>query len=127
MKTEMTEFELFSEVQKFYTNYLTLDKAIKLFELEHGYQPEIVEDKNEIFVNPIVIANVNKANGNDSVTVKSMRWMRKMQMDGSVNMIVGQIRNLIQTTFLVSRDEAVDIHKAYIDNYEALYFVERTM
>ena len=125
MQLEMTEFELFSEVQKNYKGFLDIPKALKLFDMENGYTPTIIVENDDEFENGLVtqdvIDKINTINGNDFCTVKAMVFMRKLQESGRCNMIVGDVRNIIQTTLIVDREEAATIHKAYMKHYTELY------
>jgi len=124
MKQEMTKFELYDDVQKNYKGFLDMRKALMLFEMEHGYKPTIIEEKRDnLGVTQEVIDNINKED-DTSITVEQMLWMKQMQEKGTYNMIVGEIVNAIQTTFIIDYNEARDVQKAYLNHYTRLYFPE---
>ena len=122
MTKQMTEFELTTEVQKFYKNYFSIDKALALYKLEYGYDVEIVEPEEETFVNTTVFAKYNLP---ESVTVKSMEYMYNLQQSGIVNMMM--CSNEIQTGLMVDRQTAREIHSAYINHYTELYNPEELL
>ena len=122
MTKQMTEFELTTEVQKFYKNYFSIDKALALYKLEYGYDVEIVEPEEETFVNTTVFAKYNLP---ESVTVKSMEYMYNLQQSGIVNMMM--CSNEIQTGLMVDKQDAREIHSAYINHYTELYNPEELL
>ena len=122
MTKQMTEFELTTEVQKFYKNYFSIDKALALYKLEYGYDVEIVEPKEETFVNTTVFAKYNLP---ESVTVKSMEYMYNLQQSCIVNMMM--CSNEIQTGLMVDKQDAREIHSAYINHYTELYNPEELL
>jgi len=130
-KDTMTEFELLTEVQKNYKGFLDIDKALTIFELENGYRPDIITEDPNDFENGLVVQEtidkINEINGNDFCTVEAMVYMKKLQESGECNMIVGDVRNRIQTALYVDRDEAKAIHVAYINHYNELYNPETTI
>ena len=122
MTKQMTQFELTTEVQKFYNNYFNIDKALALYKLEYGYDVEIVEPEEETFVNTTVFAKYNLP---ESVTVKSMEYMYNLQQSCIVNMMM--CSNEIQTGLMVDRQDAREIHSAYINHYTELYNPEELL
>ena len=124
MKFEMTEFELFNEVQKTYKGFLTIEKALLLFDMDNGYTPKIIKDTETFAIDQSIIDKINTLNGNDHCTITAMIYMKNLQESGAVNMIVGPVRNTIQTALLVDKNEAATIHKAYMNHYTELYHPE---
>lgn len=119
-----TVFELKQEVGQYYKGYLTLEKAIKVYELEHGITPEIIEEQEYEYVNPLIFEKYNLP---ESCNVNSLRFMKQLQDSGEVNMIIGDIRNIIQQRLLVDKSTAVEIHKCYMEHYQELYFPEELL
>lgn len=109
----MTTNELKIEVSKFYRGYLDTEKALKLFELEYGYTPDIEEDK--VIVNESICYKLG-------VTPEEMTFMKQLQKSGVVNMMM--CGNEIQMGLSVDPKHARHIHSVYISNYTAIYFPE---
>ena len=61
MEKSMTKNELFGIVSKFYSGYLDLEKALKLFEMEYYFKPTIIAREDIILMNSVktrVILNI---------------------------------------------------------------------
>jgi len=124
MDLQMTKFNLFHEVQKNYKGALSIDKALILFDMENGYTPEIIEEKVDNYaVSQAIIDIINEKEGT-YLTVEQMVWMKQMQEKGTINMIIGDIRNVTQTTFVIPYNDAASIHRCYMAYYKELYCPE---
>ena len=116
MKT-FTENELLIEVSKFYKGYLTINKALKLYEFEYGYKPEVKE--NDIFLNEKYIDSLNLP---ESVTTEALVYMKKLQETGVVNMFASI--PYIEQNLLVTKKEAREILLFYMTHYNKIYHPE---
>lgn len=116
MKT-LTKLELKLEVSKIYTGYLTHEKSLKLFELEHGYIPKIIEPESEV-VNSSVFKKYNLPD-----YTNEMQELKRIQETSQYNMIVG-FRSVIARLFFVDRKTAEEIHNCYLKHYTDLYYPE---
>ena len=118
----MTKFALYNEVQKNYKGYLTLEKALVLFELDNGYVPEIEEDNYTVYINDLIITKYNKDNDTD-ITVQDLIFMKELQNSKVCNMIT-ESSNIIQTRLSMSRKEAKELLSLYIYHYNEIYYPE---
>jgi len=117
----VTKFELYNEVQKTYKGFLTLKKAKMLYEMETGHYPKIIEEKVDMLgITQNLVKRLNEIE-DTYVTTEQLIWMKKMQEKGTHNMLVGEITNIIQTTFYVDPDGVKDIQKIYMKYYNELY------
>lgn len=118
MKTEFTETDLILEVAKLYNGYLTLDKAIKIYEMEYGIKPEIVESEKEyIYVGYQDV--VDNGDMPDGVTVEHLIFMKDLQESGNVNMFAAIPE--IEKCLRVDRGLASNILSVYMKQYSLLY------
>ena len=117
----MSELKLI--VSEFYNGYLDDRKALKMFEAEYDFVPEILEEPEHNFY---VGFNSLDEQGliPEGVELVHLIWMKKLQESGKENMIVGPIRRLIEQNFLVDNETAADIHKTYLEYYSFLYHPE---
>lgn len=119
----MTEFELKSEVSKFYKGSITIEKALKLYELEFGTIPTIEEDTSNLEVKwPVNTSIFEKYDLPTSVNEDSMRFMKQLQESGIVNMFMSAPH--VQQMLLVSSTESVEIVSAYMKYYDELFYAE---
>lgn len=119
----MTETELFTCVSTFYRTMMpiTLDKAIKIFELEFGFQPEIIE-KEGMFVNPNIFSNPSLTAYAESC---HFEYLYELQQSGATNMFMS--RPYLQQAFPLDDKAAQNIVIFYMKNYDEIYFPERTI
>ena len=120
MKIEMTETELITEVGKFYSNSLYLEKAMMLYEMEYGYRPEIVEPKN--IINQEFVDSMGFP---ECVTAKALIFMKELQEGGTVNMFASS--GHIQQALMVDRQTAKEILMTYIKYYTEIYYPENAL
>jgi len=119
MKT-FTETGLITEVTKFYKGALYFEKALKLFEIEYGYIPEINKPKQIIDED-----FVSSQNYPEYVTSEALSYMKELQESGAVNMFFA-VPYIMNALFLVKK-EAVDLLKIYIEDYTKIYYPEKTL
>jgi len=112
----LTEFELKTEVSKFYKGYLSTDKAVKLYELEYGIRPKIKENKKSF----VSYNYKDLPKYKDFITEESLIFMKQLQESGAVNMF--QCIPNIQQNLFFDRHEAKDLLLFYMENYTALYY-----
>jgi len=120
MKTNYTKNELTNKVSGFYKGYLTIDKALKLFDLEYGFTPTLVERKN--IVDEAFIATMDYPSYIDA---ESLTYMKDLQESGVTNMFAAT--PYIQAALLLDRKEAADLLKTYMKDYELIYYPENTL
>ena len=113
----MTKNELLNKVSSFYSGYLTTDKALKLFDIEYGYTPEITQ--NTLSVSD---ADIKALNLPEHVTPEALSFVKDLQESGVVNMFAATPN--IQAGLLVERQEAKDILSAYMKHYTFLFHPE---
>jgi len=115
---QMTEFELFQAVGKFYKDFLIIDKAIALYKLEYGVDVEVVEVEIDSNI------NIDFCEDND-INPQYMMFMKELQESGECNMIVGnEIKNIIQQRLLLDKDEARELHRFYLSNHTEVFYPE---
>lgn len=117
LQQQYTEPQLLMQVSSFYNGYLTLDKALKVFDIEYGYTPEIISDDEDIWIGYDEV----KEQGNmpEGVTKEHLRFVKQLQESGTVNMF--SARPEIEKCLLVDRNLAKDILSTYMNNYALLY------
>ena len=120
MKTQMTETELITEVGKFYDRSLFLDKALKLYEMEYGYVPEIV--KPDLLINQEFVDSMNFP---ECVTPEALTYMKELQESGVTNMFSSA--PFIQQALMYSRQDAKTLLMTYMKHYTKIYFPELTI
>ena len=120
MKREYTETEIITQVTTFYKGTLFLEKAIKLFEFEYGFLPEIVDPT--LLINEDFIDNQNYP---DFVTIEALSYMKELQESGVVNMFMST--PYIQNALFLSKSEAKEVLMIYIQDYTKIYFPENLL
>jgi hypothetical protein len=116
VKKEYTETELLSFVSTFYNGNLHLEKAIKIFEIEYGFTPEIIQkDKN------YVTDEWCRNRGFPwFVNSKSVQYMKELQESGITNMFesVPYIQNALGYDY----QSAKGLLQYYMKYYEEFYY-----
>ena len=120
----MTEFELIDIVSKFYKGSLDKDKAIKIFNVEFGYMPDIEEDAKTFYVNETYIDKLNEIE-EDVVDFlySDYMYLKELQESGSINMFI-ELPNAIIQRLGYSIDEARVLAKNYMKFYKEIYYSE---
>ncbi len=114
---KMTQTEVITAVATFYKAPLTLEKALKIFEMEYGFVPEIVKSKN--IVNQEFIDSQNYP---ECVTTEALTYMKELQDSGVTNMF--QSIPYIQQALGYSANEAKTLLITYISDYTKIYYPE---
>lgn len=114
----MTEFELKNEVSKFYNGSITLDKALRLYEFEYGFKPEIESEDYSLFVNEDFILEQNEY----ILTPKNLVFMKQLQESGSVNMFASSYE--VQKQLICTPKDAKKLVLFYIHDYTKIYHPE---
>ena len=120
MKREFTETELITTVTEFYKGGLYLSKALKIFELEFGYVPKIVE--------PTMILNqefIDTQDYPECVTVEALTFMKELQESGVTNMFMAS--PYIQNALMCDKRDASAILKVYMKDYDKIYYPENNL
>ena len=117
---KMTETQLITEVTKFYKGALYLDKALKIYELEYGYTPEIIEADGNIDENW-----VQKAGYPDFVDAKALNYMKELQESGATNMFTAT--PYIQNALGLDKGDAIELLLTYMRDYDKIYYPENTL
>ncbi len=116
----LTKTELITKVNEFYKGALDTRKALKIFEIEFGYKPEIIE--------PTPILNqsfIDSQNYPECVTVEALTYMKELQDSGVTNMF--SATPYIQNALIVTREEAKDILSVYMKDYTKIYYPEELL
>ena len=119
MKT-FTETGLITEVNKFYKGALYFEKALKIYEIEFGYTPKIIETEN--IINEDFIANSNYP---DFVTTEALSFMKELQDSGAVNMFGAT--PYIQNALMLDKGDATELLLIYMKDYTKIYYPEQTL
>ena len=120
MKTEYTKNELTNKVSTFYNGYLDLNKALKLFEIEYGFVPTIIERPN--LINQKFC---DAQNYPDFINPESLTYMKDLQESGVVNMFMAT--GHIQAALLLGREEARELLTTYMKDYQDIYYPEQAL
>ncbi len=117
----MTKFGLITEVQKFYNGAsIDFEKALKIYELEYGFIPNISEEISEVqYVNEDVL---DYDTVDDCVTIETLQFMKDLQEGGTVNMLGSATH--IRQVFGYSDADAKAVVKTYMKYYTELYHPE---
>ena len=116
----MTSTQLITEVSKFYKGSLDIYKALKLFEIEYGYEPEIVQPEN--IINESFIQNAGYP---DFVTPEALSYMKELQESGAVNMFSSV--SYIQNALALSIKQAKELLMIYMKDYTMIYHPEELL
>ncbi len=112
----LTSTQLITEVSKFYKGALDHHKALKLFEIEYGYIPEIVKpNKKDVFL----------SNYPDFVTEEALSYMKELQESGAVNMFAST--PYIQNALALDHKQAKELLMIYMSDYEKIYHPENLL
>lgn len=117
LQAQYTESDLLIQVSSFYNGHLEIEKALKIFEIEFGYQPEIIEDDEDVWIGYNEVCE--QGNMPDGVTKEHLRFVKTLQEAGTVNMFMAAPE--IQKCLGVDRNLARDILMTYMKNYALLY------
>jgi hypothetical protein len=117
----MTETELLTLVSVFYRtqNLITIEKAIKVFEIEFGFRPDLIENTESTFVDTSIF---KKYNGSDFLEAKYFEYLYELQQSGATNMFAA--RPYLLQVFDITQEESKEIMKFYISYYTELFFPE---
>ena len=115
LKNKYTKTELISTVKSFYNSTVDLKKALKIFEIEFGYIPEIVEKNKEY-----VTDEWCRENGYpDFVNAESVRFMKELQESGVTNMLMAT--PYIMDGLGYDKKTAKELLMIYITDYTKFY------
>jgi hypothetical protein len=118
-KLVFTETELISYVSTFYNAPLTLDKAIKIFELEFGVEPEIMPSEREEYVTD----EWCREQGYPwFINSKAITFMKELQESGVTNML--ESTPYIMNALGYDKKMARELLMTYITDYEKFYHPE---
>lgn len=117
---QMTQTELLTSVATFYKAPLTLEKALKIFVMEYGFVPEIVDAKN--IVNQEFIDSQNYP---ECVTTEALTYMKELQDSGVTNMF--QAVPYIQQALGYSAKDAKTLLMTYMTDYTKIYYPENLL
>jgi hypothetical protein len=118
----MTEFELKTEVSKFYNGALTLDKAKRLYEFEFGYVPDVEEDIFDVVINENVLSYPDAT---DVITIKNLIFMKQLQESGVCNMFHSGTE--VQKHLHVTSETAKELVLFYMEHYTDIYYPEQLL
>ena len=122
MKKSFTEHEIKTEVSKFYNGYLDLGKCLKLFKIEYGFTPTIIEDISSKSIN---LTTIKKYNASEAVNEENLIFMKKLQEGGSVNMFCA--RPEIQKHLFLTSEGAKELLNFYMKHYIEIYYPEELL
>ena len=117
----MTKNELLHEVSTFYTGYLNEIKAVKLFEIEYGYTPVILENKNINAYEDVI----KRSDYPDFVTSEALGFMKDLQESGVCNMFGAS--SYVEAGLLLSKKDASVLVKIYMEDYTKIYYPENLL
>jgi hypothetical protein len=118
LQKEYTKTGLLSFIGTFFQGSLDIDKAIKLFEMEFGYTPIIIDTEKQGVTDYLF----EKYNCPEHFCTEDFEYMYELQQSGATNMFSSG--HYIQQALGKSRQEAKEILSFYIEHYEEIYFPE---
>jgi hypothetical protein len=119
LKTAYTETELIATVSTFYNAPVDLDKAIKIFEIEYGFIPEIIE--NEV-VEYVTDEWCREQGYPRFINSKAITFMKELQESGVTNML--ESTPYIMNALGYDKKMAKELLITYITDYEKFYHPE---
>lgn len=117
LKAQYTESDLLIQVSSFYNGHLELEKALKIFEIEFGYKPEIIAPEEDEWIGYNEVCEMGEMP--EGVTKEHLRFMKRLQEGGTVNMFMAGPE--IQKCLNVDRNLARQILSVYMKHYALLY------
>ena len=115
-----TKTGLITEVSKFYKGALDYEKALIIFEVEYGFMPELEETKQ--MINQEFIDSMDYP---ESVTAEALTYMKELQESGATNMFAAT--PFIQNALAYSKQEARELLKVYMTDYDKIYYPENSL
>lgn len=117
IQAQYTESDLLIHASTLYNGFLTVEKALTIFDMEYGFTPEIITDEEDVWIGYNEVTE--QGNMPEGVTKEHLRFVKKLQEGGTVNMFMAAPE--IQKCLHVERDLARSILSTYMKNYALLY------
>ena len=113
-----TEDELLIRVQQFYKSFLSVEKAINIYELEFGVKPIIQEQEEDNRIN-VNLPEIDKIDFSIYKPLKVFKFLKNLQESGTANMVT-EARQYLQLSFpYLERSNLSAIMSVYLKKYNA--------